>query len=122
MAANATHRVIHQLRQAALGQDRTDLTDGELLEQYVSRRNEAAFEWLVRRHGAMVLGVCRRVLRHEADAEDAFQATFLLLARKAASVAPRSQVGCWLYGVARTTAVRARDLARRRRRKEREAA
>jgi RNA polymerase sigma factor (sigma-70 family) len=122
MTARPLQLLLQRLRRTAQQASAHEPSDGELLGRFVARADPAAFEALVRRHGAMVLGVCRRVLRHEADAEDAFQATFLLLARKAASVAPRSQVGCWLYGVARTTAVRARDLARRRRRKEREAA
>src|SRR5205085_3844606 len=72
--------------------------DRQLLESFVGRHDEAAFEALVRRHGPMVLGVCRRVLRNAHDAEDAFQATFLVLVRKAASVRPRELVGHWLYG------------------------
>ena len=93
-------------------------TDGELLGRFVARRDEPAFAELVRRHGPMVLGVCRRLLRHREDAEDAFQAAFLVLARKAASVVPREAVGGWLYGVACRTALGAR--ARRRRREGRE--
>src|SRR5262249_57555454 len=73
------------------------------------------------RHGSMVLGVCQRILRNEADAEDAFQATFLVLVRKASSVRPRGMVGNWLYGVAHNTARHAKALNLRRRQKEREA-
>src|SRR5262245_43523 len=94
------------------------LTDGQLLECYVARREEAAFAALVRRHGPMVLGVCRRVLRNDTDAEDAFQATFLVLVRKAASVRPREKVANWLYGVAYHTALRARTAAAKRRARE----
>src|SRR5438309_10707230 len=91
---------VRHLRRAALLQGGAGLPDGELLEHYVRSRDEAAFEAILRRHGPMVLGVCRRVLRHEADAEDAFQAAFLVLARKAHTVAPAGRVGNWLYGVA----------------------
>src|SRR5215213_818417 len=74
--------------------------DGDLLARFADRRDEGAFAALVRRHGPMVLGVCRRLLPNEPDAEDAFQATFLILALKAASISPRDMVGNWLYGVA----------------------
>src|SRR5262245_60587485 len=75
------------------------LTDAQLLERFVAQRDEVAFEVLVGRHGPKVLGVCRRVLRQEQDAEDAFQATFLVLVRKAASIGRGQSVGHWLYRV-----------------------
>jgi DNA-directed RNA polymerase specialized sigma24 family protein len=115
MGTDGMNRVIGQLR-AVLLRDGAGLTDGQLLECYVSRRDEAAFEALVRRHGPMVFGVCRRVLHHHQDSKDAFQATFLVLARKAASVAPPETVGNWLYGVAYRTALNAKRAAKRRRR------
>jgi RNA polymerase sigma factor (sigma-70 family) len=97
------------------------VTDGQLLESILSRRDEPAFEALLRRHGPMVLGVCRRVLHNEADAEDAFQATFLVFVRKAATIRPREMVGNWLYGVAYRTAMKARAMSAKRRTREAEA-
>ncbi len=94
------------------------LTDGQLLERFVERRGEdaeAAFAALVDRHGAMVLRVCRQVLRGEEDAEDAAQAAFLVLARRAGSISRRESVGCWLHGVALRVAAKARAAASRRR-------
>ncbi len=88
--------------------------DGELLASYRSERNQDAFGSLVRRHGPMVLGVCRRVLRDGHSADDAFQATFLILARKADTVRPPERLGPWLYGVAYRTALKARSRAYRR--------
>jgi RNA polymerase sigma factor (sigma-70 family) len=76
------------------------MTDAELLERFVSGRDEAAFEMLVRRHGRMVLGLCRRALRDDHAAEDAFQATFLVLVRNAGSIRNRESLASWLYGVA----------------------
>jgi len=96
-------------------------TDGTLLERFIAQQDEAAFEALVRRHGPMVLGVCQRVLRNDADAEDAFQATFLVLVRRAASIRPRGMVGNWLYGVAQNTARKAKVMNTRMRAREREA-
>jgi len=92
-------------------------SDDELLRRIPGGTGESAFGELIRRHGQVVLGVCRRVLRHEQDAEDAFQATFLILARKAGSIRGQS-VRSWLFGVARHVALRLRDKNRRRRRHE----
>src|SRR6516162_6221921 len=100
MATTRKSGVIQQLRRAVLLRDGVGLTDGQLLEEYISRRDDAALTVLVRRHGPMVWGVCRRVLQNHHDAEDAFQATFLVLVRKAASIRSRARVGNWLYGVA----------------------
>ena len=93
-------------------------SDAQLLARFVERREGAVFEAIVRRHGPMVWGVCRRVLRDHHDAEDAFQATFLVLARKAASIMPREKLGNWLYGVAYQTALKARAQRTKRRGRE----
>ncbi len=90
------------------------LGEGALLERYVAGGDEAAFAALVARHGPMVLGVCRRVLRDERDVEDAFQATFLVLVRRAAAIRDGEGVGRWLHGVAHRVAVRARAHSARR--------
>jgi RNA polymerase sigma factor (sigma-70 family) len=92
-----------------------DVSDGTLLERFLSRRDGDAFAFLVRRHGPMVLGVCRRLLGNVHDADDAFQATFLVAVRKADSVRPRELFGNWLYGVAYRTALEARGRIARRR-------
>jgi RNA polymerase sigma factor (sigma-70 family) len=120
MPANERSTALRRFRAGALLGDGGGISDTELLEHFVARRDEAAFEALVRRHGPMVLGVCRRVLRHPQDAEDAFQATFVVLARKAASIARRELLGNWLYGVAYRTAREARSVAGRRRARERQ--
>jgi RNA polymerase sigma factor (sigma-70 family) len=98
-------RYLHRLFGLPRGHDSSD---AQLLERFVAEQDEAAFERLVWRHGPTVLGVCRRVLRHEQDAEDAFQATFLVLVRKAGSIGKRQAVGSWLYRVALRVALRAR--------------
>src|SRR5271155_2458951 len=86
-------------------------SDGQLLEGFAQRREAAAFETLVERHGPMVLGVCRRVLHQVHDAEDAFQATFLALARKAGTISKTDSVGGWLYRVAYRLAIRLKARA-----------
>jgi RNA polymerase sigma factor (sigma-70 family) len=120
MATNRVTTVLEHLRRAV--GDETGATDARLLGHFIERRDEEAFAALVRRHGPMVWGVCRRLLNNLHDAEDAFQATFLVLVRKASSVAPRAMVGNWLYGVAYHTAVRARSAAAKRRTRERQVA
>jgi RNA polymerase sigma factor (sigma-70 family) len=113
--------VLRHLCRAAIGTAEGGLSDARLLESFLTGRDEAAFTALVWRHGPMVLGVCRRVLRNAHDAEDAFQATFLVLARKAGSIRARELLAPWLYGVAYRTAMKARAMNARRRLKERAA-
>ncbi len=96
----------------------TGLGDGQLLERYLTRRDEDAFEALVDLHGPMVLGLCRRMLRDPRDIEDAFQATFLVLVRKAPAIRDRNLLSNWLYGVAFRVARRARNRTLRRRDRE----
>jgi RNA polymerase sigma factor (sigma-70 family) len=120
MATRFQGRVLQHLRRAALLHDGGGLTDGELLSRFLAGCEEAAFAALVRRHGPMVLGVCRRVLGNLHDAEDAFQATFLVLVRRADAIVPRDLVGNWLYGVAFRTALEAKVTRARHKAKERQ--
>lgn len=110
----ATTTLLNRLRQAVPLLAEESLGDGQLLTAFVAEQSEAAFAALVRRHGGMVLGVCQRVLGHTQDAEDAFQASFLVLARRAAAIRPRERVGAWLHGVAQRTALKARTARTRR--------
>src|SRR5437016_4238787 len=93
-------RVVRHLRRAALASRANGPSDAELLQGFIVHRDSDAFATLVRRHGPMVFGVCRRIVGNVHDAEDAFQATFLVLVKKAGSLAERDLVGGWLYGVA----------------------
>jgi RNA polymerase sigma factor (sigma-70 family) len=120
MANEALRTVLQHLRRVADLQGPDRPSDAELLERFAVARDQTAFEVLVWRHGPMVLNLCRRMLRHEYDAEDAFQATFLMLVRKAGSIAKREAVGSWLYKVAYRVALLGN--ARRAKRAARESA
>src|ERR1700722_435492 len=115
MHNDSARRVVGLVLRAGLA---APLTDAHLLQEFARNPSAEAFTEIVRRHGSMVFGVCRRVLGHEQDAEDAFQATFLVLAQKAAAIKRRDRLGNWLFGVAQRTALEARKVAARRRAKE----
>src|SRR5947208_4899411 len=121
MTGGRSGLLLRHLRVLATGRTGA-LPDRQLLERFATQRDEAAFAALVKRHGPMVLRVCRRVLQDGHAAEDAFQATFLVLVRKAGSLRQRELVGNWLYGVAYRVAARARVEAARRRDRERRTA
>jgi RNA polymerase sigma factor (sigma-70 family) len=114
MASGASREVVRQVGRLFAGGTLTGLTDGQLLERFRTRRDEAAFEAIIARHGPMVMGVCRGVLRDSTEVEDAFQAAFLVLVKKAGSIRGRDGVGGWLYRVSYRLALRARDEAARR--------
>ena len=105
------NQAVRQIRQLAEISATETRSDGDLLGDFLSRHDETAFTALVRRYGPLVLGVCRHVLRHEQDAEDAFQATFLVLARSAASIRKQEALASWLHGTAYRIALRARREA-----------
>jgi RNA polymerase sigma factor (sigma-70 family) len=113
-------KVLQHLPSGALLGSSPELTDGQLLEHFVNRHDEVALEALVHRHANMVWGVCRRVLQSHHDAEDAFQATFLVLLRKATTIVPRERIGNWLYGVAHQTARKARATRAKKQARERQ--
>jgi RNA polymerase sigma factor (sigma-70 family) len=108
MTGGRIHNLLQYLRRATPSAEGPVLSDTQLLERFAATRDEASFEVLARRHGPMIMGVCRRVLGDVHEAEDALQATFLILARKAAAVAGYRSVGGWLYTVAYRVALRAR--------------
>jgi RNA polymerase sigma factor (sigma-70 family) len=119
MATQQLGTVLRHVRTLIHRRGSGELSDGELLARFAGRRDEDAFESLVRRHGPLVLGVCRRLLSDTHDADDAFQATFFVLARKATSIRKSESVASWLYGVAHRLAAQLRGRVNRRRGRER---
>ena len=114
MSKTAAGPILHLIRRLVEDQRLKELPDQELLRRFSSGRDEAAFSALLRRHGPMVLDICRNMLRNEEDAEDAFQATFLVLAQRATAIRKKSSVGSWLHGVAYRTALKAQaEFAKR---------
>jgi RNA polymerase sigma factor (sigma-70 family) len=122
MAERLMNRVVRRLKAEVGPADLTALSDRELLERFLNAHDEAAFSALVRRHERLVYAACRQVLTEPADRDDAFQATFLVLVRRARSVPWRSGLGPWLYGVAHRVAVQARATGLKRKRREGQAA
>src|SRR5437773_3323599 len=122
MASASLTNGLQQLRTIANARACEEASDRELLTRFLDQREEAAFVALLKRHGPMVLQVCRRVQGNEHDAEDAFQATFLLLARKAGSIRKLESLAAWLHGVAHRLALEAKDRGVRRQMRERRAA
>jgi RNA polymerase sigma factor (sigma-70 family) len=115
MATAQLGKLVRNVRNLAAGNGSLERADRQLLDDFSACRDEAAFAALVARHGSMVLRVCRRLLNHEQDAEDAFQATFLILARKSASIRKTEALAQWLHGVAYRTALEVKRSAARRR-------
>jgi RNA polymerase sigma factor (sigma-70 family) len=118
MATAQLGTLLRHIHKLAAGGRALQRTDRQLLDDFSARRDEAAFTAVVARHGPMVLRVCRRALNHEQDAEDAFQATFLILARKTGSILKREALAEWLHGVAYRTALEVKRSAARRRNHE----
>ncbi|HEV3256015.1 MAG TPA: LpqB family beta-propeller domain-containing protein [Gemmataceae bacterium] len=120
MAGRQLDAMVHYICRLAGVEPVGDQTDAQLLDRFIKHQDEAAFESLLHRHGPLVLSVCREILDDAHDAEDAFQATFLVLVRKARSIRKRTALRSWLYGVAYRIAVRAKAHARKRRCHERQ--
>ncbi len=115
MARGQWSVVLRHVQKIFQGASVAGLTEGQLLDRFLATRDEAAFGAIVARHGPMVLGVCRGVLTDPHDVEDAFQATFLILVKKARGLQNRDRLGPWLYGVARRVALRAKTETSNRR-------
>lgn len=122
MASTPLSPVLRYIRKVVDLPASAQLTDSQLLDRFVRHRNEAAFSALVERHGPMVMGICRRLLCNSHDAEDAFQATFLVLVRRAEAIGDPDLLANWLYGVAFRTAAKAKADVLRRRAREGQAA
>src|SRR5262245_64706918 len=122
MKASPIDPVLRGVRRLLADQGQSEWSDGRLLETFLRCRDEVAFETLVHRHGPMVLRVCRGILRNGHDAEDAFQATFLVLACNAAKIRNQMSLASYLYGTAYRVAVKAKARAVHRREVERKAA
>src|SRR5438128_4698200 len=122
MATKSLNGILQHVRVLAAVQTDRALTDQELLERFVTQKDEAAFTVLIERHGPMVLGVCRRALKQSQDAEDACQATFLVFARKAASIRKTASLGSWLHGIACRISTNLKRQQARRRKREKQAA
>ena len=118
MTADSANALSGRLHRAAGLPEPDSPADGALLARFLTQRDEAAFAELVRRHGPMVFAVCRRVAGNPHDADDAFQATFIVLARKAHALTGEVVLGAWLHGVAHRAALKARAAAVQRRAKE----
>jgi RNA polymerase sigma factor (sigma-70 family) len=114
--------MLRRFTRGLLAQTLDAQTDRQLVEQFLVRRDEAVFEVLLRRHGPMVYRVCWRVLQQAQDTEDAFQATFLLLAQKLRMLRKSDSLASWLHGVARRVALKARAQTAARQRRERRTA
>src|SRR5947207_8157515 len=119
MATSPVDTLLPQLRELLVARRISQMPDRQLLEAFALRGEEAAFAVLVERHGPMVLRICQRVLHDHHAAEDAFQATFLVLARKACSIQKRESLSCWLHGVAYRLSLKARSRAARQSARER---
>jgi DNA-directed RNA polymerase specialized sigma24 family protein len=113
MSSRPLDNVVRHIRRTAAARQTRELPDRELLGRFVTHQDEDAFAAIVERHGGLVLGVCRRILRNDHHAEDACQATFLVLTRKAGTIGKREALASWLCGVASRIALKLRVHARR---------